>query len=176
MRRFLIVDDELRVLHALQRTLRLHADETDLVAELFTEPDKALVRCSEVDFDLVISDYRMPGLDGIAFLRMVKQIQPDAVRIMLSASAEFDTIVHAVNEAEVFRYLPKPWLAEDVAESIRLGIARRDKLLEDRKLADEIRRQQDKALAQTLEKKRLEALEPGITRVNWGEDGAVHLD
>lgn len=176
MRRFLVVDDELPVLHALQRTLRQHVAEKDVHVEIFTESDKALERCGEVDFDLVLSDYRMPGINGIEFLRMVKQIQPDAVRMMLSASSEFDTIVHAVNDAEVFRYLAKPWQPEDVAECIRLGLARRDKLIEDRRLADEIRRQSDKAMAQEQERKRLEEMEPGITKVNWGPDGSVRLD
>ena len=176
MRRFLIVDDELPVLHALQRTLRQHVPEKDLQVEIFTEADQAMVRCAEVDFDLVISDYRMPGMNGIDFLRMVKGIQPDAVRMMLSASSEFETIVHAVNEAEVFRYLAKPWQPEDVAECIRLAMVRRDKLLEDRRLADTVRSQTDKARAEELERKRLEELEPGITKVNWGPDGSVKLD
>jgi two-component system, probable response regulator PhcQ len=129
MRRFLIVDDELPVLHALQRTLRQHAPEKDVDVEIFTEPDEALVRCGEVDFDLVFSDYRMPGIDGIEFLRMVKAIQPAAIRIMLSASSDFDTVAHAVKEADVFHYIPKPWQAEDLTETIRLALKSRDKLL-----------------------------------------------
>lgn len=176
MRRFLVVDDELPVLHALQRTLRQHVAEKDVHVEIFTESDKALERCGEVDFDLVISDFRMPGIDGIEFLRTVKQIQPDAVRIMLSASSEFDTIVHAVNDAEVFRYIAKPWQPEEIGECICEALTRRDKLLEDKRLANEVRQQNDKMLAQELEKKRLEELEPGITKVNWGPDGSVRLE
>jgi DNA-binding NtrC family response regulator len=176
MRRFLVVDDELPVLHALQRTLRQHVADRSIHVEVFTESDKALERCGEVDFDLVISDFRMPGIDGVEFLRMVKRILPDAVRIMLSASSDAGTIVHAVNDAEVFRYLAKPWQAEDVAECIRLGLERRDKLLEDRRLADEMRRQHDKTIAEEKERRRLEELEPGITKVNWGPDGSVRLD
>jgi two-component system, probable response regulator PhcQ len=129
MRRFLIVDDELPVLHALQRTLHQHAVEKDVDVEIFTEPDEALVRCGEVDFDLVVSDYRMPGIDGIEFLRMVKAIQPAAIRIMLSASADFDTVAHAVKEADVSHYIPKPWQPEDLTEIIRLALKSRDKLL-----------------------------------------------
>jgi DNA-binding NtrC family response regulator len=176
MRRILVVDDELPVLHALQRTLRQHVPIQDMSIVIATEPDKALERCGELPFDLVISDYRMPGIDGITFLNMVKQIQPDAVRVMLSASNEFDTIVHAVNEAEVFRYIAKPWNAEEVVECIRLAFARRDKLLEERRLADEARSRHDKLLAEERERRRLEELEPGITKVKWGPDGAVHLD
>ncbi|HYD81968.1 MAG TPA: response regulator [Paucimonas sp.] len=176
MRRFLVVDDEIHVLHALQRTIRQHVAEKDIHVETFTESDKALERCGEVDFDLVISDYRMPGINGIDFLRTVKAIQPDAVRMMLSASSEFDTIVHAVNEAEVFRYIAKPWQAEEIADAILRGLERRDKLIDDRRLADEIRAQRDKSAAQQREARRLEELEPGITKVNWGPDGSVRLD
>jgi two-component system, probable response regulator PhcQ len=135
MRRFLIVDDELPVLHALQRTLRLRAIEKDVEVEIFTEPDKALVRCGEVDFDLVISDFRMPGIDGIEFLRTVKAIQPAAVRIMLSASSDFDTVAHAVTKADVFHYIAKPWQADELAETVRLALKSRDKLFEDERPA-----------------------------------------
>ncbi len=176
MRRFLLVDDELHVLHALQRTLRQHVDDKDLRVELFTEPDKALERSAEVAFDIIISDYRMPGMNGIEFLKMLKAIQPDAVRLMLSASSEFDTIVSAVNEAEVFRYLPKPWQVDDINDAIRAALVRHDQVVEDRRLADEMRAQLGALTPQELEAKRLEEQEPGIMKVNWGADGSVQLD
>ena len=81
----------------------------------------------------------MPQMNGVEFLEQVRDAQPDAVRLMLSASADFDTIMNAINRAEVFRYISKPWTATELEEIVRLSLARRDKAMEDRHLADEVR-------------------------------------
>ena len=176
MRHILLVDDEPHVLHALQRTLRQQLQDKEVKFELFTEPQKALERCVEgIVFDIVISDYRMPEINGVDFLKTVKLMQPDAVRLMLSASSDVQAVIHAVNEAEVFRYILKPWQSEDLENSMRLALAHRDKKLEERRLADQARVQRGDMTPQELEAKRLEEQEPGITKVNWGEDGSVIL-
>lgn len=169
MRRFLLLDDEINVLHALQRTLRQCFPGAELRIESFTEPEQALVRCGEVAFDIVISDYRMPQMNGVDFLKMVKAIQPDAVRLVLSASTEFDAIMSAINQAEVFRYITKPWNLLEIKETITLALARRDQ-------TDTTRLQLGELTPQELEARRLEAEEPGITQVKWGPDGSVILD
>jgi DNA-binding NtrC family response regulator len=176
MRRFLLVDDEINVLHSLQRALRHQAADKNVQIEIFTESDKALERVGEVAFDLVISDFRMPGIDGVEFLKAVKAIQPDAVRLMLSASSEFEAVLHAVNEAEIFRYIAKPWQIEELKNIIQLALARRDQLLEDRRLADGVRVKNGVLTPQEVEAKRLEEEEPGITKVKWGNDGEVYFD
>lgn len=176
MRKLLIVDDEVNVLNALRRTLRQQMDKSNLHIEPFTEPLKALERCAETAFDIVISDYRMPQMDGVTFLKAVKEIQPDAVRLMLSASSEMQAVINAVNEAEIFRYITKPWHAEELDEIIRLAVTRRDQTLEDRRLADQVRLKRGELTPQELEARRLEEEEPGITKVNWGPDGSVHFE
>jgi DNA-binding NtrC family response regulator len=176
MRRFLLVDDEINVLNALQRALRQRMGTEDLKIEIHTDPVEALQRVGETAFDLVISDNRMPVMNGIEFLKAVKKIQPDAVRLMLSAYSEFSAVVNAVNEAEVFRYIAKPWQTGELKEIIHLALERRDQLVEDRRLADEVRVQRGAMTQQELEMKRLEAEEPGITKVNWGPDGSVNLE
>ena len=82
----------------------------------------------------------------------------------------------AINEAEVFRYIAKPWLPEEIGETIKLALARRDQAREDLRLVEELRSELGKVTPQELEAKRLEEQEPGITRVNWGPDGSVNLD
>lgn len=176
MRRLLLLDDEINVLHALQRTLRHCFPGDELHAETFTEPEQALLRCGETSFDVVISDYRMPAMNGIDFLKMIKGIQPDAVRLLLTASTEFDTVMNAINQAEVFRYIPKPWLEDDLQKAVQLAFVRRGQLMEERRLTDEARVQRGELTPQELEAKRLEAEEPGIMQVNWGPDGSVRLD
>ena len=173
MRRFLLVDDEINVLHALQRSMRQHLQIDDLRIEIFTNPFDALSRACECRFDLVISDQRMPHMSGIDFLNAMKDVAPETVRMMLSASTEFEIAMSAINEAQVFRFIPKPWQVSDLQDNIPLALALRDKLLEDRRLLDESQHAQ--LTPQELEARRLEREEPGITDVKWGPDGSVIL-
>lgn len=176
MRRLLILDDEVNVLHALQRTLRQCFPVAEMKVETFTDPENALLRTGEAAFDIVISDYRMPSMNGIDFLMAVKGIQPESVRLVLSASTEFNTVMNAINQAEVFRYIAKPWQVDEIKKTLALAFARRDKTLEDQRLADEVRAKRGELTPQELEARQLEAEDPGITKVNWGPDGSVHLD
>lgn len=176
MRRILLIDDEVNVLNALQRTLRQCFPAQGLKIEAFTDPEQALLRSAEVAFDAAISDYRMPAMNGVDFLKMLKGIQPDTVRLVLSASTEFETVMSAVNQAEVFRYIAKPWQTEELHNTLTLAFTRRDQMIEDRRLADELRVKRGELTPEELEAKRLEAEEPGITKVNWGADGSVQLD
>jgi two-component system probable response regulator PhcQ len=176
MRRILLVDDEISILHALQRSLRKIARDNDLQIELCTSPRAAIQMFSEAEFDFVISDYHMPGMNGVDFLRIIKEIQPDTVRMMLSASADFSTIMGAVNEAEVFRYIVKPWDAVELEEVVTLALQHRARALEEKQLADETRMQRNELTPQEVEARRLEQSEPGITKVKWGPDGSVLLD
>lgn len=168
MRRVLLVDDEARVLSALQRTLRPFLQEHDAELEAFTDPEQALLRCAEVTFDIVMSDYRMPGLTGADFLQLVKGVQPEAVRLMLSASTEFAEVSSAINRAEVFRYVAKPWEGEELQKIFLQAFARHDEAM---------RLRRPPALsAQELEVRKLEQEEPGITQVRRTEDGSIYLD
>lgn len=180
MRRILILDDEPAVLSALRRTLRTVFPPTVLEIETFDEPEAALLRAGEQDFDVVISDYRMPGLNGAEVLRLIKGMQPEAVRIVLSATTDFNDIMAAVNLAEVFRYLAKPWQQEELIATLREALERRDVLVRARpqgpavhaphESSEELARQQRDRALQALEKE-----EPGITRVDWDEYGRVRL-
>ena len=176
MRRLLLLDDEVHVLQALQRALRQGFSGENLTIETFTDPEQALLRSGETEFDVVVSDYRMPGINGIDFLKMIKHTQPDAIRLVLSASTEFEIVMQAINQAEVFRYIPKPWQSEELTATLAAAFSRHDQVIEDRKLAALLRPEQSELTPQELEARRLEAEEPGITKVNWGDDGSVQLD
>jgi DNA-binding NtrC family response regulator len=172
----LVVDDETNVLNALRRALLRAFAGDDLHIEIFDDPRLALERVGNQVFDLVMSDFRMPPMDGVTFLKGVRQLQPDAVRLILSASTDFDALMTAINEAEIFRYLTKPWDDAELVATVRLGLARREQLLEDRRLADESRFFQGDMSVEEIELQRLEADEPGITKVKWGPDGSVLLE
>lgn len=177
MKRIVLVDDEINLLQALRRTLqRGLGDGEHYVIELFSDPCEALKRAAEVSFDLVLSDYRMPQMNGVRFLKALRELQPDCMRLILSASTDFGALMSAVNEAEVMRYLVKPWSDEELVATVQEALTRHDETREDRRLADEMRLQQGEVSAEEFERRRLEAEEPGITRVNWGPDGSVLLD
>lgn len=176
MKKLLLVDDETNILQALRRTLTRAFQGEEVRLELFDDPHAALRRAAETAFDLVISDYRMPAMDGVAFLKAFRELQPDTLRLILSGTTDFDTLMTAVNEVEIHRYLVKPWADDELVATVRKAMAKRAQLQEERQLADEMRLQQGGISVEELELRRLEAEEPGITRVNWGPDGSVLLD
>lgn len=172
----MLLDDEVNVLGALVRTLRTTFSANDLRIECFSDGHSALQRAEHVAFDLAISDYRMPAMNGVEFLRAMRTLQPDTERVILSASRDFEAVQHAINEAEIFRYLCKPWEAEELDAVVWAALAHRHKLLQDRRLADELRLAQRVLSPAEVELRRLEEAEPGITKVNWAPDGSVLLD
>ena len=114
MSRILIVDDEDSILKSLKRVLRLAPctygtkNYTLEIAD-FNSPAAALEAARHEEFDLFMSDYRMPGMDGIEFLKAAKAIQPDAARLILSGYADLNALVRAVNEVgTTTRAVPAP--------------------------------------------------------------------
>ena len=113
MYRVLLVDDEPNILSALRRSLsaidaRL-LDGEALLFETFTSPEAAIARTDEQDFDLVISDYRMPSMNGVEFLSRVMEMQPSAPRVIISGYADREAIIAAVNTVRLTRFIEKPW-------------------------------------------------------------------
>jgi two-component system, probable response regulator PhcQ len=176
MKRVMLVDDEKNVLQALQRSMRKVTQEEQLALELYTSVNDAVKRLGEATFHMIISDYHMPEMLGIEFLKIAKVLQPDAIRLMLSASAEFKTVLGAVNEAEVFRYIEKPWNDGALEEIVRLGLIKYDQSQSEQALLDQARLQRNEITPQELEEKRLEKEEPGITKVIRGSDGSIFLE
>lgn len=175
MRRILLVDDEVNVLNALVRAMRQHVPIADLHIETFTDPFDALTRCGEVSFDVVISDFRMPQMTGVEFLHAMKEAAPTTVRMILSASTEFETVTGAINEAQVFRYIPKPWQIGDLQENLRQALLHRDKLQADQQISTQLRVDAGRLTPQEREAQQLEQDEPGLTKVNWGPNGEILL-
>jgi len=179
MTSLLIVDDEPNVLNALRRLCQNSAippSIPDPTIVTFTSPIDAATYVGVHKVDLVLSDYRMPDMDGATFLTHVKEVQPDAARIIMSACSDIEGIVRAINQAGIFRFVSKPWSDTDLKATINEVIAHRDLLLENRRLADEVRRQRSVISRQALELERLERETPGITKVRWTEDGGVMLE
>src|ERR1019366_3913970 len=129
--KILFVDDEPAVLQGYQRLLH---NEFKVTAAVGGAGALIILR-TQGPFAVVVSDMRMPGMDGIEFLLKVKAMAPDAVRIMLTGVSELQTAIDAVNEGNIFRFLSKPSTKEimvktltDALEQHRLVCAERDLL------------------------------------------------
>ncbi|MEQ8786569.1 MAG: response regulator [Pirellulaceae bacterium] len=115
--RVLIVDDDSNLLLAMKRQLR-----KQFSLEIAEGGRAALETIrSEEAFAVVVSDMRMPGMDGIQLLQAVREISPDTVRIMLTGNADQKTAIDAVNDGRIFRFLNKPCPAETFAQALRDG-------------------------------------------------------
>jgi DNA-binding NtrC family response regulator len=100
----LCVDDERPILNALKRLLRKEGYRL-LTAE---DGPEALDVLDREPVQVVISDYRMPGMSGTALLREVKSRHPETVRVVLSGYADAHVVVESINIGEIYRFLPKP--------------------------------------------------------------------
>ncbi len=177
--RILLVDDEPHILRALQRLLRVgikDAQQQPYSLEAFTDPSEALRRAQEVHFALVVSDYRMPQMTGVEFLKGLRELQPDCARIILSGYADLNGLMAAINDVGIMRFISKPWNDHELLCGLSQILRIRELDLENRRLADLVRVQQGQLSAQELELRRLESLEPGLTKVNWGPDGSFLLE
>lgn len=117
--RVLLVDDEPLVLEGLRRSV--HAE---FVADLAGGPEEGLAKLrKDGPYPVVVSDMRMPGMDGAQFLAMVRTISPDSIRVMLTGQSDMETAVRAVNEGQIFRFLTKPVTRKTLLATLRDCIA-----------------------------------------------------
>jgi serine phosphatase RsbU (regulator of sigma subunit) len=113
----LLVDDDAMVLAGLKRQLR-----NQFRIETALSGKEALKRIEEKGpFAVIVSDYFMPGMNGIEFLCRVKETDPDTVRMMLTGSADMSTAIQAVNEGSIFQFHPKPCPADTLGKAIQSG-------------------------------------------------------
>lgn len=126
----LVVDDEEIVLVALRETLR------QLGYTVFTAPDamQGMSLLKLHPFAIVLTDHQMPRLTGLEFLAQVKALQPDASRVLITAVLNLTTVINAINRAEIFRFLIKPWQREDLVETLAAAADRHRQLAGDRRL------------------------------------------
>ncbi|MGE6757407.1 ATP-binding protein [Corallococcus interemptor] len=103
--RLLLVDDEENILKSIRRVLRRGEWEI----ETATDAEAGLRTLERFQPEVVISDFRMPGMNGVEFLNQVKLQAPRAQRIMLTGQADQQAIEEAINRSEIFRFISKPW-------------------------------------------------------------------
>lgn len=114
----LLVDDEVNVLQGYQRALRKR-----YAFEVASSGAEALQKIAKSGpFAVIVSDMRMPEMNGVQLLARVKQKAPDTVRLMLTGNADQQTAIDAINQGDIFRFLTKPCNKKDLAHAIDEGI------------------------------------------------------
>ena len=148
VRPILIVDDEEIVLVALRDTL-LREGYTVVSSPHAVH---ALSVLKEQEFSVVITDHQMPMVSGLEFLAQVRQIQPDATRILITAVLNISTLIDAINKAEIYRFVVKPWSREELLGTVKSAVERFDSISKNSRLLAEtldenarLRRQAEKA-------------------------------
>ena len=147
----LFVDDEPGILSALRRLFRPHGYRI-FIAESGAAGLEILARES---VDLVISDMRMPEMDGAAFLKEVRNRWPQVMRILLTGYADITSTVAAINQGEIYRYISKPWDDNEIITIVREATERQRLESENQRLSALTQAQNDelKRLNASLEQK-----------------------
>ena len=149
----LIVDDEDSILNAFKRIL---ADE-DYDVHVANNGAEGLnkLRTARKPYSLIISDQRMPEMNGVQFFAQAKDIFPDAVRILLTGYADSDSIIEAINKGGVHLYFTKPWHEEEILLHIKQSLSKVEILAENKRLIELIKDKNKELteLNKTLEKK-----------------------
>lgn len=128
--RVLFVDDEANVLKALQRIFR---QENYQIATA-SSGDEALRLFADEPFQVVISDYLMPAMNGAELLRRIKQTYPDTIRIMLTGHADTGAVMGAINDGAVYKFILKPWNDDDLRVTVALALEQYDLIRKNRLL------------------------------------------
>jgi len=129
----LVVDDEPRVLASLKEVL----ERQGYSVVTSTDARRALDLLTQQTFSVVISDHLMPEMTGLDFLVQCQRIQPLASRILVTALLSLPTLVEAINKGEIYRFIAKPWLREELAATIRNAVNRHELLVQNQRLLAE---------------------------------------
>ncbi|HXG18068.1 MAG TPA: HD domain-containing phosphohydrolase [Methylomirabilota bacterium] len=131
--KILFVDDDANILEAYKRQLR-----KQFLIETAQGGEKGLeaVR-TQGPFAVIVSDLRMPGMDGIQFLEAVREHAPDSVRCMLTGHADLDAAIAAVNKGNLFRFLTKPCSPEELIRALEVAVRQYQLVMAERELLEQ---------------------------------------
>ncbi len=122
MHNLLILDDDEHVLKSLSRLLR----SEDYTISIFSDPMEALIQCTTRDFDLILSDQRMPGIEGTEFFAQIATLYPHCRRLLISGYSDFESVTEAFNLNIIHKFVVKPWDNEQLKSLIQEQLALKD--------------------------------------------------
>ena len=123
--KILVVDDEKDILDALAMTLQ-SAEQFNCEITTSENSYNALAELKRDDFDLVLSDFRMPLMNGVEFFSKVKDKYPDAIRIMITGYADIELAEEAINKGNIHHFIEKPWNNDELIFIVQHALKDRD--------------------------------------------------
>lgn len=169
----MLIDDEKLILKSLKRVL---GKVENYEVECYESAELALTRAQSSIYDVFISDYRMPEMNGVEFLSQVKDIQPEAIRVILSAFTEIDVLMGAINNASIYRFIAKPWSDADLLQTVEQAIEYKCMISENRHLAEMVRQQSLILKSQQSTLKKLGANHVNFNEIDKGRDDSIELN
>ena len=157
----LLIDDERAIRVALRKCLEREGFKVDDCGD----PIEGVKLAEKNGYGLVICDYQMPGMLGVDVLRRIKLLQPNTIRIILTAHADMDVAIRAINDGAVYRFLVKPWDNRELIETVR-------RAFEEFGAHDTV---ETPEADEAREGRKLETEHPGITEVSRDSRGAIHI-
>ncbi len=144
--KILIVDDEILLLNSLKRELNLQytVETADSGAEGLTKI------MSDGPYAVIVSDFRMPKMDGIKFLTQAMEIAPDSVRIMLTGNADLPTAIEAINTGHIFRFLSKPCSGKQLTQSLDAALRQYQLVMAEKELLEKTLKETISLLVEVL--------------------------
>jgi len=128
----LIVDDEEQIGKALGRLMKQIGAKYVYMDSGQAGLDR--IKSSSTPFSLIISDQRMPGMEGSQFLEKAKKITPNTIRYLLTGYADADAVTQAVNKGSIHRYISKPWSNDAFIETVKAGLEQYELIIENDRL------------------------------------------
>ena len=150
----LVVDDEQDVCDSVRDLLRR---EFRVLTARSSEEGTRLLQENEVH--IIMTDQRMPKITGVELLTKIRQRYPQAVRMLFTGYADLESVIAAINQGHIFRFLKKPWQPQDLEEAVRDAAAEYDRLVEQAETLPRVKAELD-----TLHQ-RVSALEAEVTRL-----------
>jgi sigma-B regulation protein RsbU (phosphoserine phosphatase) len=132
LHRILLVDDEVKVLSALGRSLSQEPYQITTT----TSPAEAIRLLESQEFTVIITDQRMPGMQGVQLLEHAKTVSPHTMRLILTGHADMQSVIDAINHGAVHRYLTKPCLDDDLRQTLRQAVQHFELTRENRRLQE----------------------------------------
>lgn len=144
--KILVVDDELENLAAIDRSVR---GKFDMVG--IQDPEKALEEITKHDFQVVVSDLRMPGILGTELLAEIAKKRPFVSRIILTGHTDTADILNAINRAEIYRYVTKPWDNHELLTVLQQAVTHHLLLVKNQELIEALREKNERLMAKERE-------------------------
>jgi len=145
-KKILFVDDEMLLLDSLKRELNFRY-EIDTALSGAEGLEK--IRTSG-PYAVIVTDFRMPVMDGIKFLEQVKEIAPNSVRMMLTGNTDLPTAIDAINQGQIFRFLTKPCNGDMIAQSLDAGLRQYQLVMAEKELLEKTLKESVSLLTEVL--------------------------